>query len=558
MNSHEKQGASPVVPVDGHIQEYQVLKAVNEALTNLLSSANLEEALEHSFRTICKAIGCDGAYLFDYHVLEDDKIISKSCFGIRREKNEWKTLDPDFFEFPLETDLVKTRVQSMLEENTTTIGRRKDCPPKLNDLLASLSVESYLTFRIVIDDSVWGGISFISYKTSVDWALERHHLLVPFVSSVGNYLTRKRTERELIAQRDYLRQVIDSNPNPVYAINQAGSFTMINRAMAKELKFSPEELIGKSIFSIGSDQVVAKQIHEEALDILKSQKPKLDMLREIMDLQGNSRLWQVSKIPIQELDGGMNEVLTVVTDLTPLRQTEQQLLLEKRLSESITSIIPDIILIVDLEQRIFTYNNIACNDDIIGFERREIGDLFEFLNSRLHPEDRNISTGFLEDINKASPHDVIEKYFRLQHKAGHWVYFYERAKVFSRHPDGRIKEYLAILQDITEHVKAQRNLKKSEERYRNFINHSFDGIYYLRFEEAIPLHLPIKDQVNYYYKYGYIEECNQSFARMYGAENPGEVEGLRVLDAHGGDFFEYNKQSTYNFIKNNYRLINSG
>ena len=284
MNSHEKQSASPA-----ENREYQVLKAVNEALSNLLSTSNEEEALERSFKAVCQAIGCDGVYLFDDHQLEENKIIAKSCFGIRHEKDEWKILNPALFEFPLETDLLKSRVNSMLKEDATTIALCKDCPPELNNLLKSLDVESYLTFRIVIDNNIWGGISFFSRQASIAWAQGLRQLLEPFVSSVGNFLTRKRTE----------------------------------------------------------------------------------------------------------------------------------------------------------------------------------------------------------------------------------------------------------------------------ERYRNFINHSFDGIHYLCFEKPIPLHLSIEEQVDYYYKYGFIEECNMAFAHMYGGQDPSQIVGLRVEEVHGGAFFEYNKQSTYEFVKHNYRVINS-
>lgn len=424
MDSHEKRSA---LPADSPTREYQVLKAVNEALSNLLSTSNEEEALERSFKSVCMAIGCDGVYLFDNHILENNNIKAKSYFGIRYEQNEWKKLKPVLFEFPLETDTLKDRVWSMLQNNSTTIALCKDCPPKLNELLKSIDVESYLTFRIVIDDHIWGGISFVSRQVSTEWAENVRHLLEPFVSSVGNFLTRKRIEERLLEQ--------------------------------------------------------------------------------------------------------------------------------KRLSESITSTIPDIILVVNLEKRAFTYHNIS--DNILGFEPREIPDLFEFLVSRLHPGDRGQQLEFIGKLNKVAPHEAVEKYFRLQHKDGHWVHFFERAKVFSRYPNGRLKEYLAVLQDITDSVKAQRSLKASEERYRNFINHSFDGIYYLCFEKPIPLHLSIEEQVDYYYKYGFIEECNMAFAHMYGGQDPSQIVGLRVEEVHGGAFFEYNKQSTYEFVKRNYRVINS-
>ncbi|MDX1939920.1 MAG: ATP-binding protein, partial [Saprospiraceae bacterium] len=195
--------------------------------------------------------------------------------------------------------------------------------------------------------------------------------------------------------------------------------------------------------------------------------------------------------------------------------------------------------------------------NFLGFQMDSIDNPFEFLVSQLHPEDRNFMSAFLERLSHASSEDIIEKYFRLQHKEGHWVHFYERAKIFSRHTDGSVCEYLAVIQDITESVKAQYKLEESERRYRNFISYSFDGIYYMRFEKPIPINLPIVQQVDMYYQYGYVDECNVSFARMYGYDDPSVLAGLRVIDVHGGEHFEYNRKSTFDFIESNYQVANS-
>ncbi len=408
-------------------REYRILSVINEVLSHLLSREHIEEALEQSFKLVCETIGCDGVYLFDYQLFKQNTIASDLRFGLRFLENKWTRLPLGIHEFPMEITEIHEHAVSMIEAGTTTVALRKDCPPQLQSILKEMDVESYMSFRITIDGKVWGNISFVSREPSIRWTTGLKQLLTPLVSSVGNYIVRKETEKDL-------------------------------------------------------------------------------------------------------------------------RQ-------KKHFAEMVTAIAPDTILVVHPEARSFTYTNLTSH--FLGFELSTQDNLFEFLVSRLHPDDRALTFSFLQQLNIAHDHEVVEKYFRLQHQKGHWLHFYERARVFSRHPDGTVKEYLAVLQDITEKVKAQRKLEESEQKYRNFIEHSFDGIYYLRLEQPIAINMPVDQQLEMYYKYGYIEECNVAFARMYGCENPKELIGLRIIDAHGGADFEYNKVSTRDFINQNYSLMNS-
>ncbi|MBK7871594.1 MAG: PAS domain S-box protein [Saprospiraceae bacterium] len=299
---------------------------------------------------------------------------------------------------------------------------------------------------------------------------------------------------------------------------------------------------------------------EQFNSILKAMEIESHFVHKIMI---NKELWgsisfvsktfqnQWVKPPIKTLIPFINTLANFLAH----KQAENLQLQQKHLSETITSTIPDWILLVDVNNQKFTYNNISY--PLIGFSQEEVPDLFIFLMNRLHPEDKKTTYAFFERLANASDGEIVEKRFRLQHKEGYWLHFQERAKVFSRLPNGNMSEYLGIVQDITDNVKAQYKLEESEQRYRNFISHSFDGIYYMRFEKPIPLNLTIDQQVDMYYQYGYIEECNVSFARMYGYEDTSILIGLRVIDVHGGEYFEYNRKSTYDFIKSNYQVANS-
>jgi signal transduction histidine kinase len=116
---------------------------------------------------------------------------------------------------------------------------------------------------------------------------------------------------------------------------------------------------------------------------------------------------------------------------------------------------------------------------------------------------------------------------------------------------------LTMFHDITEQRKAQQALQASEEKYRNFVEQSIEGIWLLGFDEPIPTNLPPEEQVERMYKYGYIAECNDVLAQMYGYTSSAEVRGARLLAGllpNAIDPISY--QATLELVRKNYRSGN--
>ena len=96
-------------------------------------------------------------------------------------------------------------------------------------------------------------------------------------------------------------------------------------------------------------------------------------------------------------------------------------------------------------------------------------------------------------------------------------------------------------------------LAQSEERYRNFIEHSFEGVWLLAFDEPIPLDLPPEEQVRRIQYTGYIAECNDALARMYGYRHRVDLLGQRLLGLYGGAPNEENTRATQALVRSGYR-----
>jgi PAS domain S-box-containing protein len=100
---------------------------------------------------------------------------------------------------------------------------------------------------------------------------------------------------------------------------------------------------------------------------------------------------------------------------------------------------------------------------------------------------------------------------------------------------------------------SQEDPRKSEERYRAFVEQSTEGIWCFELERPILVELPEDEQIRQCYRFAYLAECNDAMARMYGMDSAAQLKGARLADlmpesdAHNISFLKA-------FIRSGYRL----
>jgi signal transduction histidine kinase/CHASE3 domain sensor protein/ActR/RegA family two-component response regulator len=75
-----------------------------------------------------------------------------------------------------------------------------------------------------------------------------------------------------------------------------------------------------------------------------------------------------------------------------------------------------------------------------------------------------------------------------------------------------------------------RALSTSDDRYRAFIERSSEGIWRYELEEPIQTTLPAEQQVEHFYRFAYLAECNDALAQIYGFSRAEEIIGARLGD----------------------------
>jgi PAS domain S-box-containing protein len=126
----------------------------------------------------------------------------------------------------------------------------------------------------------------------------------------------------LTGERRFLRQVIDINPNFVFAKDRQGRFTLVNQAVADVYGTSIEQLVGKSDSDFNSNEAEVEFFRRIDRQVLESGRPLLIPEERITDASGAVRWLQTVKCPIIGDSGRAEQVLGVSTDITERKRIE--------------------------------------------------------------------------------------------------------------------------------------------------------------------------------------------------------------------------------------------
>tara|TARA_R110001583_G_scaffold178151_1_gene333915 strand:- start:11 stop:1891 length:1881 start_codon:yes stop_codon:yes gene_type:complete len=135
---------------------------------------------------------------------------------------------------------------------------------------------------------------------------------------------KKKAEIELKSQKEFLKTVIDINPNLVFVKDWHGRFTLVNKKMAELFGQSIEEMIGKTELDINPNKKEAENFLKDDREVMTTLQSKI-ISEElfISERTGEKHWFHTTKVPLILSNGESRQVLGVVTDITKQKQTEE-------------------------------------------------------------------------------------------------------------------------------------------------------------------------------------------------------------------------------------------
>jgi PAS domain S-box-containing protein len=145
---------------------------------------------------------------------------------------------------------------------------------------------------------------------------------------------RKEAEAELRRQQEFLRNVIDTDPNFIFVKDREDKFILANQAMADLCGTSVENLVGKKVSEFNPNKEEVNQYFIDNEAVMTSLQPKFIPEQRFTTSSGKIHYIQIIKKPLISDDGIADKVLCVATDITDRKSVEKELESSRRSAES--------------------------------------------------------------------------------------------------------------------------------------------------------------------------------------------------------------------------------
>ncbi|MBC7185646.1 MAG: PAS domain S-box protein [Calditrichaeota bacterium] len=318
---------------------------------------------------------------------------------------------------------------------------------------------------------------------------------------------RKRQEAALKEAKWLYETLVRTSPEAILLVDPEGIFMAANERAAGLFGFaSPGEMVGRPAIA-----VLPEEARRHARNMLPSCLPGqvVELEQTLLRQDKSSFLAEVSASAIYAADGRLRGYVAIVRDVTARKQAEQEIERRQKYLESVLVNSPSAIVTLDNNHRVVEWNKAA--EHIFGYSREEaLGKDIDELIAK--GEVREEATGLTQHV--LSGKDILAHEAVRLRKDGTPV-----DVIVSGSPirvGDELHGVVAVYTDISERKRSQAALQESEERFRNLVETSPDGIV-------------IHSQ-------GKVLFANRAAARILGYEGPEAMLGGSVMDCVHPDY----------------------
>lgn len=187
--------------------------------------------------------------------------------------------------------------------------------------------------------------------------------------------------------------------------------------------------------------------------------------------------WMVDHaVPLWESGRKFRGYIGACVDITDRKQAEEKLRENHRFISKMTSVLPGMLYIFDLQEQRNVYVN-RHPGAVLGYSAEDIHALgADFIPTVLHPDDAIRLLQHFEGFKELHDGVTMQVEYRLRHWDGSYRWFLSRDVIWQRTTEGHVQQILGIATDITERKMAEEALFESEERLGGIISTAMDAI----------------------------------------------------------------------------------
>ena len=507
-----------------------------------VSGSNINQVINQALASIGEFIDADRAYVFRFknHGNLMDNTHEWCADGVESQINSLKNI--------LKSTQLPWFAKHIQKRQVFHVPDVAALPPEASlerEHFEAQNIKSLICVPMETSGNLTGFLGFDCVREQRAWTEEEQSLLRFVGQSLSGAQNRTQAEEALLVSEERFRSFMENSTDASSLYDANLCLVEVNRAgLAMFPKGTKrEDVVGQNLQEMDSN-LKGSERFQSYLDVLKTGEPlKID---EYIP----HPLWGDLYLSVRAFKVG-NGLGMIVTDIT------KQKLAEKAIEKSRNRLE----LALDggglglWDYHIKSEKMIVSKHwtQMLGIDNDSTitADTFSAL---VHPEDlHSVNEAFLACFKMKDVEFKME--FRMKHSDGSWKWVLSKGMIMEWDVEGNPTRIVGTNMDVTETKQLELQLKRSVNIYQSFIKYASEGIYLFELEKPMPLNLGIDEQIEYFYKYGYVETCNDAFAKMYGYNRAEELVGKKQAQLHGGDDVPENIEFLQNYIKSDYRIM---
>jgi PAS domain S-box-containing protein len=325
--------------------------------------------------------------------------------------------------------------------------------------------------------------------------------------SMRDVTARRKKIEQVAEERHLLRTLMDGIPDIIILKDTEARYVMINHAHRKLTGCPDSEVIGRRVTDLGFPEELGRLYYEDDMRVLRTCEAMVNREEPFSFPDGKSGWFLTSKYPLRDTVGRTLGLIVIARDISEMKRaadelTETRLRLSQHLENSL-------LLVAELDSDLRITRWAGRAEKMFGWTSAEsIGRTLDELNIN-HADEAARIAGMLQNLTSgAQEHSTLR--CRNVTKDGRVIHCLWWNSVL-RNPDGSVRSYLTLAEEITYTVETLEKLQASDRLLNTLIQAT--GIGYVQLDAT-----------------GRIVAANTRYLALLGVNQESDMVGRRYLD----------------------------
>ncbi len=283
-----------------------------------------------------------------------------------------------------------------------------------------------------------------------------------FCAFIRDITERKKAESDLRENENYLRTILNAEPECVKILNHKGELQYMNPAGLAIIEADNEQqVLGRRMIDLVNEnyRIGFNRLNKE---VFKGNSGTFEF--ELTGLKGRHRFMETHAVPLKDAAGKITGLLGVTRDITERKKAEEAITNTEKKFRALIQNSTDGLTVIAADGTVLDMS--PSGKKILGYDKNEI--IGKTRPDLIHPDDSATVTGAFIDIIK-NPETI--KLIEYRHKMPDETYKWLECSYNNLLNEPYINAIVLSYRDITERKKAETEIKNTANQLRQLTAH---------------------------------------------------------------------------------------